>query len=201
MATKEDKWKMIATGILIAITVGIAKQIYRKLRSPANYIFLALVNLFYSILVFLLLMSFVAGRIKAIAETFPQFRIFTNSWVFVPFAIVSLAFIYIFLFHLLRWYFGKKPLSEVAGTFVKSIAKGTKAVKDTVAAATKASASGAKKAVKKTADGVSTATKAAAKGIGKAALVVKKKVSSPIKKPAHQNPEQEIHSGEDTQKD
>ena len=146
-------------------------------------------------------MSFVAGRIKVIAETFPQFRIFTNSWLFVPFAIVSLGFIYIFLILLLRWYFEKKPLSEVAGIFVKSIAKGTKAVKDTVAAVIKASTSGARKAVKKTADGASTITKATAKGVGKAALAVKKTVSSPIKKPTHQNLEQEIHSGEDTQKE
>ena len=201
MAISKQTWEKIIVALLIAITVGIAKQIYRKLRSPANYIFLALVNLFYSIFVFLLLMSFVAGRIKVIAETFPQFRIFTNSWLFVPFAIVSLGFIYIFLILLLRWYFGKKPLSEVAGIFVKSIAKGTKAVKDTVAAVIKASARGARKAVKKTADGTSTVTKTTAKGIGKAALAVKKTVSSPIKKPTHQNPEQEIHSGENTQKE
>jgi len=201
MAISKQTWEKIIVALLIAITVGIAKQIYRKLRSPANHIFLALVNLFYSIFVFLLLMSFVAGRIKVIAETFPQFRIFTNSWLFVPFAIVSLGFIYIFLILLLRWYFEKKPLSEVAGIFVKSIAKGTKAVKDTVAAVIKASASGARKAVKKTADGASTITKATAKGVGKAALAVKKTVSSPIKKPTHQNPEQEIHSGEDTQKE
>ncbi len=80
-------------------------------------------------------------------------------------------------------------------------AKGTKAVKDTVAAAIKASASGARKAVKKTADGTSTVTKTTAKGVGKSALAVKKTVSSPIKKPTHQNPEQEIHSGENTQKE
>lgn len=201
MAISKQTWEKIIVALLIAITVGIAKQIYRKLRSPANYIFLALVNLFYSIFVFLLLMSFVAGRIKVIAETFPQFRIFTNSWLFVPFGIVTLGFIYIFLILLLRWYFGKKPLSEVAGIFVKSIAKGTKAVKDTVAAAIKASARGARKAVKKTADGTSTVTKTTAKDIGKAALAVKKTVSSPIKKPTHQNPEQEIHSGENTQKE
>ena len=201
MAISKQTWEKIAVALLIAITVGIAKQIYRKLRSPANYIFLALVNFFYSIFVFLLLMSFVAGRIKVIAETFPQFRIFANSWLVVPFGIVTLGFIYIFLILLLQWYFEKKSLSKVAEDIVKSIAKGTKAVKNTVAAAIKASASGAKKAVKKTADGASTVTKAAAKGVGKAGSVVKKKVSSPIKKPAHQNPEQEIQSGEDTQKD
>jgi len=201
MAISKQTWEKIIFALLIAITVGIAKQIYCKLRSPANHIFLVLVNFFYSIFVFLLLMSFVAGRIKVIAETFPQFRIFANSWLVVPFGIVTLSFIYIFLILLLQWYFEKKSLSKVAEDIVKSIAKGTKAVKDTVAAGIKTSASGAKKAVKKTADGASTVTKAAAKGVGKAALVVKKTVSSPIKKPAHQNPEQEIQSGEDTQKD
>jgi len=201
MAISKQTREKIIFALLIAITVGIAKQIYRKLRSPVNHIFLALVNFFYSIFVFLLLMSFVAGRIKVIAETFPQFRIFANSWLVVPFGIVTLGFIYIFLFLLLWKYFEMKPFTEIASTFVKSIAKGSKAVKNTVAAGIKASAAGAKKAVKKTADGVSTATKAAAKGVGKTGSVVKKTVSSPIKKPAHQNPEQEIHSDEDTQKD
>lgn len=201
MAISKQTWEKIAVALLIAITVGIAKQIYRKLHSPANHIFLALVNFFYSIFVFLLLMSFVAGRIKVIAETFPQFRIFANSWLVVPFGIVSLGFIYLFLILLLQWYFEKKSLSKVAEDIVRSIAKGTKAVKDTVAAGIKASAAGAKKAAKKTADGASTVTKSAAKSVGKAGSVVKKTVSSPIKKPAHQNPEQEIHSGENTQKD
>ena len=201
MAISKQTWEKIAVALLIAITVGIAKQIYRKLHSPANHIFLALVNFFYSIFVFLLLMSFVAGRVKVIAETFPQFRIFANSWLFVPFGIVTLGFIYIFLILLLRWYFEKKPLSAVAGTFVKSIAEGAKAVKNKVAAVTKAGAAGARKAVTKTADGASTVAKAAAKSVGKAGSVVKKKVSSPIKKPAHQNPEQEVHSSEDTQKE
>lgn len=201
MAISKQTWEKIIFALLIAITVGISKQIYRKLRSPANHIFLAAVSFFYSIFVFLLLMSFVAGRIKAIAETFPQFGIFANSWVFVPFAIVSLGFIYIFLILLLRWYFEKKPLSAVAGAFVKSVTNGAKATKDTVAAGIKASARGVKKAVKKTACGVSSVTKATAKGVGKAALAVKKTVSSPIKKATHQNPEQAIHSGKDTQKE
>ena len=201
MAISKQTWEKIATAIAVAITVGMAKRIYRKLRSPANYIFLVLVSFFYSIFVFLLLMSFVAGRIRVIAETFPQFGIFTNSWLVVPFGIVIFGFIYIFLILLLQWYFEKKPLSEVAGIFVKSIARGTKAVKDTVAAGIKASAGGVRKAVKKTADSASTVTKVTAKGVGKAALVVKKRVSSPIKRPTHQNPEQEIHSGENTQKE
>ena len=201
MPISKQTWEKIVVGIAVAITIYIAKQIYRKLPKPANYIFLALVNLFYSVFVFLLLMSFVAGRTKVIAETFPQFGIFTNSWLAVPFGIVTLGFIYIFLFHLLQSYFKKKPLSEVAGIFVKSIARGTKVAKDTVAAGIKASAGGVRKAAKKTADGASTVTKVTAKGVGKAALVVKKRVSSPIKKPTHQNPEQEIHSGEDTQKE
>ena len=201
MAINKQTWEKIVVGIAVAITVYIAKKIYRKLPKPANHIFLALLSFFYSIFVFLLLMSFVAGRIKVIAETFPQFRIFANSWLVVPFWIVTLGFIYLFLILLLQWYFEKKSLSKVAEDIVKSIAKGTKAVKNTVAAGIKASASGARKAVKKTADGVSTVTKAAAKGVGKAGSVVKKTVSSPIKKPAHQNPEQEIHSGEDTQKE
>ena len=201
MAISKQTWEKIVVGIAVAITIYIAKQIYRKLPKPANYIFLALVNLFYSVFVFLLLMSFVAGRIRVIAETFPPFTIFMNPWVFVPFAIVSLGFIYIFLFLLLQSYFKKKPLTEIAATFVKSVAKGSKTVKDTVAAGVKASASGAKKAVKKTADGASTVTKATAKGVGKAASSVKKTVSSPIEKPTHEKPEQEIHPGEDTQKD
>lgn len=201
MAISKQTWEKIAVGIAVAITIYIAKQIYRKLPKPANYIFLALVNLFYSVFVFLLLMSFVAGRTKVIAETFPQFRIFMNSWLAVPFGIVTLGFIYIFLLHLLQSYFKKKPLTVIAATFVKSTAKGTKAIKDTVATGIKASARGVRKAVKKTADGASTVTKVTAKGVGKAALVVKKRVSSPIKRPAHQNPEQEIHSGEDTQKE
>lgn len=201
MAISKQTWEKIAAAIAVAITVYIAKQIYRKLPRPANYIFLALLNFFYSIFVFLLLMSFVAGRIRVIAETFPPFTIFMNPWVFVPFAFVSLGFIYIFLFLLLQSYFKKKPLTEIAATFVKSVAKGSKTVKDTVAAGVKASASGAKKAVKKTADGASTVTKAAAKGVGKTASSVKKTCSSLTSKLVHQEPEQQIDSGQDTQKD
>jgi hypothetical protein len=196
MAISKQTWEKIAAAIAVAITVGMAKRIYRKLRSPSNYIFLALVTFFYSIFVFLLLMAFVAGRIRIIAETFPQFTIFTSSWLFIPFAIVSLAFIYIFLILLLRWYFEKKPLSEVAGSFVKSVARNTKAAKDTVATGIKASAVGAKKAAKKTAGGVSTAIKVPAKGVGKAGSAVKKAVSSVISKPVQQEHKQQIDSGE-----
>ncbi len=196
MAISKQTWEKIATAILIAITVGMAKRIYRKLRRPSNHIFLALVTFFYSIFVFLLLMSFVARRIRVIAETFPQFTIFTSSWLFIPFAIVSLAFIYIFLILLLRWYFEKKPLSEVAGIFVKSVARNTKATKDTIAAGVKTGSTAAKKAAKKTAGGVSTAIKVPAKGVGKAGSVVKKAVSSVIRKPVHQEHKQQIDSGE-----
>jgi hypothetical protein len=190
--SKRTKWEKIVTAIAIAITVKMAKRIYRKLRSPANYIFLALLSLFYSIFVLLLLMSFVAGRIRVIAETFPQFRIFTDSWLFVPFAIVSFGFIYIFLFLLLRWYFEKK-------SFVKFIDK----VLTVVATGVKASATGAKKVVKKTAHGASTITKVTAKGAGKFVSVAKKIILTPIRKIVHQKPEQEkeIDSAEDTQKE
>ena len=206
MAISKQTWEKIIYGVLIAITVGIAKHIYRKLSSPANHIFLAVVNLFYSIFVFLLLMSFVAGRIKVISETFPQFRIFTNSWLAVPFGIVSLAFIYIFLILLLRWYFEKRPLSEIAGIFVKSIAKGTKAAKNTVAAVAKAGAAGvkagaagAKKAAKKTGRGAAAVTRVTVRGVGKGGSVVKKIITTVIRKPVGQKPEQEIDSAEDTQ--
>jgi len=200
MAISKQTREKIIYGVLIAITVGIAKHIYRKLTSPANHIFLAVVNFFYSIFVFLLLMSFVAGRIKLISETFPQFRIFTNSWLLVPFGIGTLAFTYIFLILLLRWYFEKKPLSEIAGIFVKSIAKGTKAAKNTVAAGARAGAAVAKKVVKKTGHGASTVAQAVARGAGKAGSVVKKIITTLIRKPVLQKPEQEIDSAEDTQK-
>jgi len=199
MAISKQTWEKIIYGVLIAITVGIAKHIYRKLSRPANHIFLAVVNLFYSILVFLLLMSFVAGRTKVISETFPQFRIFTNSWLLVPFGIVTLAFIYIFLILLLRWYFEKKPLSEIAGIFVKSIAKGTKAAKNTVAAVVKAGAAGAKKAAKKIGRGAAAVTRVTVRGVGKGGSVVKKIITTVIRKPVGQKPEQEIDSAQDTQ--
>lgn len=199
MNISKDKWEKIAAAVAVAITVGIAKKIYRKLSSPANYIFLAVVNFFYSIFVFLLFMSFVAGRIRAIAETFPQFTIFTSSWIVLPFGIISLVFIYIFLIFLLRWYFEKKPLSEVAETFVNSVTRGTKTAKDTVAKGLKTSAAGAKKAVKTTTDGTLFVAKVTNKGVHKAGSVVKKAASALTKKPIQQNPEQDIDSCEDEQ--
>lgn len=219
---REETARKLVYALSVAITAGVAKQIYRKLPRPANYIFLALLNFFYSIFVFLLLMSLVAARIKVIAETFPQFRIFTDSSLLVPFAIVSFGFVYIFLILLLQWYFEEKPLSEVAEIFVKSIAKDTKVVKDAAAAGIKAGvkktghivksvAKGAKVAkdtvvpgvkavVKNTGYGASTITKITAKGAGKAGSAVKKIILTLIRKPVHQNPEQEIDSAEDTQK-
>jgi hypothetical protein len=206
MAISKQTWEKIIYGVLIAITVGIAKHIYRKLSSPANHIFLAVVNLFYSIFVFLLLMSFVAGRIKVISETFPQFRIFANSWLLVPFGIVTLAFTYIFLILLLRWYFEKTLLAEMAETVEKSIGRGVKAVTDTVAVGAKAGATvvkagaaGAKKAAKKTGHGAAAVTRVTVRGVGKGGSSVKKIITKIIRKPVGQKPEQKIDSAEDTQ--
>lgn len=213
MAISKQTREKIIYGVLIAITVGIAKHIYRKLSSPANHIFLAVVNLFYSIFVFLLLMSFVAGRVKVISETFPQFRIFTNSWLLVPFGIVTLAFTYIFLILLLRWYFEKTLLAEMAETVEKSIGRGIKAVTGTVAvgakagatvvkagaAGVKAGAAGAKKAAKKTGRGAAAVTRVTVRGVGKGGSSVKNIITKIIRKPVGQKPEPEIDSSEDTQ--
>ena len=174
MVISKQTWEKIIFAVLVAITVGIAKQIYRKLQKPTNYVFLALVNFFYSIIAFLLFMSFVAGRIKVITETFPQFGFFTNSWLIVPFGVMSLALIYIFLILVLRWYFEKKPLGEVAKIIVGSIVKGGKAIKDTVTAGVEVSTTGAQKLLKKTADGTTTVAKATGESLKKVAGGVEK---------------------------
>jgi hypothetical protein len=196
MAIRKETWEKIIFAVLIAITVGIAKQIYLKLPKPAKHMFLALVNLFYSMLVFLLFMSFVAGRVKVITEAFPQFEILSNTWVLVPFAVFSFIFIYIFLIMLLRWYFGKKALTAVVGGIVRPFTRGIKAVKGAAAKGAKTGVSATKKVGRKAERGAMAVTETSAKCVGKAASTVDKIVARVVKKPLGQNSEQQTDSEE-----